>query len=109
VLNHWRGTVPPGGNHLNQRVNTKISSVPIQKVGREYVVSDAITDPLSRVEPRLRAAKIPMRIPTTIDMILEVPSRSSVFANLPDCTMSETTGAPVWYENPKLKVSIATT
>lgn len=90
------GTVPPVGNHLNQKANTMIRSVPIQKVGREYVVRDAITDPLSRAEPRLRAAKIPMRIPAMIDMTLEVPSKSRVFANLPDVTMSETTGAPVW-------------
>ena len=81
---------------MNQKVNTKIRSVPIQKVGREYVVSDAITDPLSMTEPRLRAARIPRRIPMTIDMMLEVPSKSRVFANLPDVTMSEITGAPVW-------------
>src|SRR5213594_2705067 len=81
---------------------------PIQKVGRENVVSDAVTIPESMTPPRLRAATTPKKIPTAIDIIEDTPRRTTVLNNLPEVKISSDTGLPDSKERPNWKVIMST-
>jgi hypothetical protein len=61
-----------------------IKVIPIQKVGREKVVREAVTESLSAVPPRRDEATTPSRTPITIDKITEDPRSVSVFTSLPE-------------------------
>ena len=62
----------------------KINSMPIKKVGSENVVRDVVTQKVSRDDPRLRETTMPRAVPIRIESSVDVPSRSRVFASLPE-------------------------
>lgn len=71
--------------------NMKISRMPVKKVGRENVVKEAVTQKLSNEEPRLRETIMPNVVPIRIVSNVDVPSRSRVFASLPEFIISKVT------------------
>src|SRR2546427_4923637 len=94
-LIHSAGVTPEVGNQCRVKEKMSMRTSPIQKVGSENVVRDAVTQALSNMLPLLRAARVPRKIPTTIAMTDETPSKRSVFSSLPDWTISCMTGLPV--------------
>src|SRR5438445_2703246 len=92
---HSAGVTPEVGNQCNVNENINIKRSPIQKVGRENVVREAVTEALSKRPPLLFAAIVPRKIPITIDTTDETPRSRRVFSNRPDVTISVITGFPV--------------
>ena len=62
----------------------RINTNPIQKVGREKVVKEAVTHALSNMLPRFFAARVPKKTPAMIEITDDTPSSSSVLTSLPD-------------------------
>ncbi len=62
--------------------------MPIQKVGSEKVVREAVTDKLSTLLPRRDAATTPSRTPIIMDRTTEDPIRVSVLTSLPELIKS---------------------
>src|SRR5205807_10205977 len=102
------GVTPPGGNQFRIPEKTRIRTIPMKKVGREKVVSEITTEPVSKRRPRLAAATTPRNIPIIRAIVVETPSRKRVLASLPVLTISASTGFPVCCEVPKLNVIILT-
>ncbi len=79
---------------------------PIQKTGREKVVNETVTDPVSTPLPRRDETTTPKRTPITMPRTVEDPKRRRVLKSLPEPTMSSMTGCWVLNEFPKLNVSM---
>src|SRR3989442_2657688 len=80
---------------------------PIQNVGRENVVRDAITEVLSNTPPLLYALTIPSAMPMTIESIVDTPRSTIVFGR--NLYISDRTGCWVLIESPNFRVNIFVT
>ena len=72
--------------------------IPSQPSGIEYNVSEPSREPVSNVLPRCHAPLIPIRIPSTVDRIVAVPTRSTVGQTFSETTVI--TGRPEMNEYP---------
>src|SRR5437879_8131589 len=81
---HSEGVTPAGGNQWSQKEKMRINTNPIQKVGREKVVKEAVTHALSNMLPRFFAARVPKKTPAMIEITDDTPSSRSVLTSLPD-------------------------
>ena len=95
VLSQAVGWVPSLGNQPSATANTKISSMPTKKDGREKVVSELVTQKLSDEDPRFLEMIIPSSVPMTIAKTVDVPSKRRVFWRYPACIISYATGSPL--------------
>src|SRR2546422_4630884 len=95
VLSQEDGWVPALGNQPSATANTKMSSMPTKKDGREKVVSELVTQKVSDEDPRFLETSIPSSVPMTIAKTVDVPSKRRVFWRYPACIISYATGSPL--------------
>jgi len=69
----------PRWEPVEQRCKNEYHQYSHEECWKENVVKELVTQNESMVDPRFRDIRIPSKIPITMEITVEAPSRSSVF------------------------------
>src|SRR5688572_32587222 len=71
-------TRPPTVDHPRAVENSRSSSMPSQNSGIEYRIRETNIEDRSKEPPRRHPDRIPSQMPTTTEMVVEIPTSNKV-------------------------------